>query len=573
MTTCTTIRTCPKRSTCPGCAWPGATSSSRAGWRRLRSLPRRRGSGRSRPRPRSRHRRPRAVRDPIASGAVNAAKQYKGLTLGRINEAGPQALDDKNFSGPLWEKLTGIKTTVTEAPFAEIRTKVIAEHLAKSGALDTIEMSPAWLPDFADQGVIIPIDALIRKYRAASTLTDLHPLYRALGRYKGKTWGFFDDGDVWSLYYRKDIFNNPKLKAAYKAKYKRDLRVPRGWDEFNQVAQFITDQMAPTTYGTGMGRALGNPGNQFYFFQQFRANGGRFFNPRTMRAEIANAIGIKTMNQILLQNKASPPGVEKLDFVSGWGLWLQGKTAMIMAWPPTGRISENYSQRDKAFSFLPKSTIVGKVGYARVPGLNGEHAGSFIKAVMATSENQDAAYLFNQWANSPSISLQRVMLPYTLRDPYRISHYKSPQLPQAVAERGRVPSDAQRVGERRRARPHDERRGRLRQCARPGDDRDLRRQVREGRSRGGRRRVEPDHRQARGGEAACLVRQLPHVPGRDEQEHRQEARSGRQDLTGGRRGDTRRRQARGGGRRPPPHGWTATSGGSSSRRRSRSSLR
>jgi multiple sugar transport system substrate-binding protein len=99
---------------------------------------------------------------------------------------------------------------------------------------------------------------------------------------------------------------------------------------------------------------------------------------------------------------------------------------MIMAWPPTGRISENYSQRDKAFSFLPKSKIVGKVGYARVPGLNGEHAGSFIKAVMATSKNQEAAYLFNQWANSPSISLQRVMLPYTLRDPYRISHYKSP---------------------------------------------------------------------------------------------------------------------------------------------------
>ena len=366
-----------------------------------------------------------ATSDPIATGAVNAAKQFQGITLGRINEAGPQALDDKNFSGPTWEKLTGIKTKVTEAPFAQIRTKIIAENLAKSGALDTVEMSPAWLPDFADQGVIIPIDSLIRKHKAQATLADLHPLYRALGRYKGKTWGFFDDGDVWALYYRKDVFANAKLKAAYKARFKRDLRVPKTWDEFNQVAQFITDELAPKVYGTGMGRALGNPGNQFYFFQQFRANGGRFFNPQTMKAEINNAIGVKTMNQILAQNKASPPGVEKLDFVSGWGLWLQGKTAMIMAWPPTGRISENYSQRDKAFSFLPKSKIVGKVGYARVPGTNGEHAGSFIKAVMATSKNQEAAYLFNQWANSPSVSLQRVMLPYTLRDPYRLSHYRA----------------------------------------------------------------------------------------------------------------------------------------------------
>lgn len=365
--------------------------------------------------------------DPIAASAVNAAKRFDDVTLGRINEAGPQALDDKNFSGPLWERLTGIKTRLTEAPFAQIRTKVIAENLAKSGALDTIEMSPAWLPDFADQGVIIPIDSLIRKYRAQATLNDLHPLYRALGRYKGRTWGFFDDGDVWALYYRKDVFANRRLRTAYRQKYKRDLRVPRGWEEFSQVAQFITDQLAPNVYGTGMGRALGNPGNQFYFFQQFRANGGRFFNPRTMKAEINNAIGVKTMRQILAQNKASPPGVEKLDFVSGWGLWLQGKTAMIMAWPPTGRISENYSQRDKAFSFLPKSKIVGKVGYARVPGANGEHAGSFIKAVMKTSKNQEAAYLFNQWATSPSVSLQRVMLPYTLRDPYRMSHYRSPR--------------------------------------------------------------------------------------------------------------------------------------------------
>jgi multiple sugar transport system substrate-binding protein len=365
--------------------------------------------------------------DPIATSAVNAAKQFKGLTLGRINEAGPQALDDHEYSGPLWEKLTGIKNKVTEGSFAQVRSKIIAEHVARSGALDSVEVSPLFLADFADQNVIIPVDDFVAKYKAQATFRDLHPLYRLLAQYKGKTWGFFDDGDVWALYYRKDIFGNAALKRAYKAKFKRDLRIPRTWDEFTQVAQFITDQMAPKVYGTGMGRALGDPGNQFYFFQQFRANGGQFFNPQTMKAQINNAIGVKTMNQILAQNKASPPGIQKLNFISGWGLWLQGKTAMIMAWPPTGRISENIAQRHKAFGTLPKSQIVGKVGYAPVPGRNGEHAGSFIKCVMATSKNQEAAYLFNQWATSPSVSLQRVMLPFTLRDPYRISHYKAPE--------------------------------------------------------------------------------------------------------------------------------------------------
>lgn len=363
--------------------------------------------------------------DKIATSAVNAAKASSGKTLTITAEAGLQALDPKNFSAPLWEKLTGVKSEVVEAPFADLYSKAVAEHIAKSGAFDVLDVSPAWIPDFADRGVIIPIDSLVNKFKAQSTFADLHPLYRALARYKNKTWGFFDDGDVWILYYRKDIFANAKLRAAYKAKFKKNLRVPRSWDEFTETAQFITDQMAPKVYGTALGRGIGNPGNQFYFFQQFRNNGGTFFNPQTMKALINSPAGVKTMQQILDLTSAQPTGVNKLDVVSAWVTWLQGKSAMIYSWPPTGRISENYAQRDKAFSFLPKSNVRGKVGYAVIPGKNGEHAGSFLKCVSADSKNQELAYLMAQWQTSPSVSLQRVMLPYTLRDPYRISHYKS----------------------------------------------------------------------------------------------------------------------------------------------------
>jgi multiple sugar transport system substrate-binding protein len=365
--------------------------------------------------------------DPIATNAVKAAKKFAGITLTKTNEAGLQALDDKNFSGPLWEKLTGIKVAVVEKPFPQIYSTIIAEFVAQSGAIDVIDGSPVWVPDFAERGVMLPIDKYIVKHKAAGSFKDMHPLYRNGGKYKGKNYAFFDDGDIWILYYRKDIFANAKLRAAYKAKTGKALRVPRGWDEFSATAQFITDFYDGKVYGTTMGRALGNPGNQFYFLQQFRSNGGQFFNPATMKSLVNSPAGVKTMQQILDQNKASVPGVEKLDFVSGWVQWLEGKTAMIMAWPPTGRISENYAQRDKSFAFLPKSKIVGKVGYAVVPGGNGEMAGAFVKGVSSDSKNQEAAYLFCQWATSPSVSTQRVQLPYTLRDPYRISHYKSKQ--------------------------------------------------------------------------------------------------------------------------------------------------
>ena len=130
---------------------------------------------------------------------------------------------------------------------------------------------------------------------------------------------------------------------------------------------------------------------------------------------------------MIAQNEASLPGNNDLDAVAQWTAWLQGKVAMIYSWPPTGRISSNYAQRDKAINFIPKSEIADKVGYAVMPGGNGEMASGYVKALAAGSKNEEAAYLFMQWVTAPPLSMVRTMLPYTLRDPYRMSTYRSQQ--------------------------------------------------------------------------------------------------------------------------------------------------
>jgi multiple sugar transport system substrate-binding protein len=361
--------------------------------------------------------------DGSAYRAVQAAKQYSGLTINMTYEVGLQALDPRNFSGPLFEQLTGIKSNVIELTNPDQYSKPVAEHIATSGAYDILDISPAWTPSLADGGVIAPLDDYIGKYMNPADLEDYHPLYRALPTYKGKIWGFFDDGDMFALYYRRDIFEDPKMKEAYQAKFNKPLEVPKSWEDYAQVAQFITDQMAPNVYGAGHFRKAGSPGNQFDFLQQFRANGGTFFDD-DMKAQLASDAGVKTLQNMLAANAASIPGNNELDAVSLWAAWLQGKVAMIYSWPPTGRMTAGYSQSDKAISFVPQSTVADKVGYAVVPG-NPEHATGYNKALSADSPNPEAAYLFMQWAVSPPVSLARVMLPYALRDPYRLSHFKS----------------------------------------------------------------------------------------------------------------------------------------------------
>lgn len=364
--------------------------------------------------------------DGSAYRAVEAAKQFAGVTLNVTYEAGLQALDPRNYSGPVWEQLTGMKTNVVELPFPDLYSKAVAEHFAGSGAYDILEIAPYMLPSLADGGAIAPLDDYIAKYMNPADLDDLHPLYKAMATYKGKIWGIFDDGDVFQLYYRKDVFEDPELKDAYKAKFGTDLAPPTTWEEYAQIAQFITDNKAPEIYGAAHFRKAGGPGNQFSFFQQYRSNGGRFFDPETMRAQIAGEAGIKTLQQMIEQNKASMPGNNELDAVGLWVAWLQGKVAMMFSWPPTGRMSAGYSQTDTAINFVPASTVAGKVGYAVMPGKNGEHAAGFVKALHADSPNPEAAYLCLQWLTSPPVSLARCMLPYALRDPYRLSHFTSP---------------------------------------------------------------------------------------------------------------------------------------------------
>jgi multiple sugar transport system substrate-binding protein len=124
--------------------------------------------------------------------------------------------------------------------------------------------------------------------------------------------------------------------------------------------------------------------------------------------------------------KSMPPGVQKWGFTEILSAWMDGKVAMIITWPPIGRWSEGVGLMTSQLSWVPPTKVAGKVGYAPEPGGRSMLAGNFSLGVSPTSKNKECAYLFAQWMNSPDVSLQRVMLPFALRDPFRESHYSSP---------------------------------------------------------------------------------------------------------------------------------------------------
>jgi len=157
-------------------------------------------------------------------------------------------------------------------------------------------------------------------------------------------------------------------------------------------------------YASSASRNAAFKGNQFYFFQEFRNNGGTFFDPKTMKSQINSAAGVKTMRQLIDQNKASIPSVLQMDAVAEWTAWVQGKLAFIFSWPPTGRLSENYSQRSKSFSFIPTSHIVGKVRYTLLPTGHGEFASGYVKAITSDSKYSRAIDFLNSATSRRMVS-------------------------------------------------------------------------------------------------------------------------------------------------------------------------
>jgi len=365
-----------------------------------------------------------ALAEDAAAIAENAAKQFAGKTVTIVKIPGPMAMEVTQFSGPEFEKRTGVKVALVEVPLAELFSKIMLEFRAGNTTYDVLDVQASKIPDLARSGAIVPLDDWMTKYAYWDDYKDVGAAWRdAWGRYGGKQYGFVDDGDVFLLFYRTDLFGDAANQAAFKEKHGYDLAPPKTYKQFEEVTQFFTDKYKPSIYGAGNPRQRGT---MFYWFEEeFRMKGGKWFDAETMKATVNSDIGVAVLSRMIAENKNMPPGIETWGVIESMNAWLAGQLAMITWWPGLGRWSEGYGTDVEAMSWVPKSQIIGKVGYAVVPGGHPQLAAGNLLTVSGNSQQQELAYLYAQWLNSATISAERVKLPFSFRDPFRVSQFKS----------------------------------------------------------------------------------------------------------------------------------------------------
>ena len=129
-----------------------------------------------------------------------------------------------------FEQESGIKLNIQSAPFLQYVDKVFADAATKGGNYDLVYVEHNRYGDLDSAGYLTDLTPWVNKYNPG--LNDMiAPQSRVWSKYNGKYVGLPTDGDVWILYYRKDLLNNPKEKKAFRAKYGRPLTLPKTWDE------------------------------------------------------------------------------------------------------------------------------------------------------------------------------------------------------------------------------------------------------------------------------------------------------------------------------------------------------
>jgi len=125
----------------------------------------------------------------------------------------------------------------------EWHNKIASEFAIKGDAFDFAMWDSQSTAEFAGGGHAVKINEIFDK--SSYLKADIFPP-ASLSRYgeypdgSGEYYGLPANQDAYGLMYRKDLFDDPKEKDAFKAKYGYDLAVPTTWAQHRDIAEFFT---------------------------------------------------------------------------------------------------------------------------------------------------------------------------------------------------------------------------------------------------------------------------------------------------------------------------------------------
>lgn len=313
------------------------------------------------------------------AGAVPLTSAQEEIKLTVLTHWGEERL--LNAQQAVFDEYRALHPNVTfeliTVPFEELYTKIITLRTAGDSP-DIYHLYNLWLPEFVTSGMMSTPPTSLTDAVVANT----SPGIVEGTTFDGQIWGYPTEVNTYLLLYNKRLLE----EAGY-------TEPPANWDELLEIASAITktdDTGAVSQVGfaviTGWDSGVVHPFASLLF-----SNGGDYLSDDHMTVAFDSEAGLETLQlyQDLLDNHGMDMSIAGWDFPNG----TIGMIIMANWWRATLQASENIDYDTE-------------VGVAPIPvGPSGTETSTlsynWLWGVDQSSENQEAAWAFIEWLNSP----------------------------------------------------------------------------------------------------------------------------------------------------------------------------
>lgn len=327
-----------------------------------------------------------------------AAAPYKGATIRTIGESLPPLEALAKLKGK-FEKATGIKVEVEMYEHSEAVNKVMLDLNSRRGRYDFIIQPHRELGRFVENGHLVSLDQFMNdpKLRDPSFEPEkvlYQRLWKEISWYQGKAYGFPFTALNMFTWYRKDLLEDPKEKAGFKARFGYDLKPPETLDQYRDLAEWFT-RPEQGFYGTAIQgkrhEALWYEWLNFlyaYGADMMEVSSGSECGPIIVNSP--EAVAATEYYKGLM--KYSPPDTLNYFWDDVMALMQQGKVFELIMWnDATYAVAVDRSV----------SKVVGKMGFTVTPqGPAHKPVGQvegWTYLIPRYSRHKEAAFLFVQW--------------------------------------------------------------------------------------------------------------------------------------------------------------------------------
>jgi len=351
-------------------------------------------------------------------------KTYQGTTIRLCAEAVPTTEVLADLS-PRFEKESGINVIFEQYPVEHLVEKQMMDLTGKTGIYDVMAVPYAQLAKYAQMGYIQSIEKFMEDPELRDPAIDTEDYIQALWKgsawIEGKIYGFPFNPCVKILWYRKDLFEDPKEKAAFRKKYGYELDVPTNWIQYRDIAEFFT-RPEENLYGIVIPAKRHKAIVEEWLCYAW-SFGGEILDERG-NPVINSPENVEALKYFKSLIRFCPPGTTNYTWDEVTTVEQQGLVAFSL----------QYNDQTPGLEDPARSKVSGKGGYAMLP-VHKEAAtvtGPYVWVIPKYSKHPEAAYLFIQWASSKEIDRElgrREVVPVRKSSYYDPEVKKIPYMP------------------------------------------------------------------------------------------------------------------------------------------------